>query len=83
MASARALAWVERLVWLLIYGGLFAVILGLATGGAHLIAGWSLGVLGGIAVAAGVVLIWVRSRLRETPPGGAQSSDERQPRDTR
>ena len=36
-------------------------------------------VLGGIAVAAGVVLVWVRSRLRETPPGGAQSSTEKQP----
>lgn len=75
MASARALAWLERLIWLLIYGGLFGVVLGIATGGAHLVAGWSLGVLGGIAVAAGIVLIWVRSRLRLTPPGGAQSSD--------
>ncbi|HZY18538.1 MAG TPA: hypothetical protein VFE82_08650 [Ramlibacter sp.] len=75
MASARALAWVERLVWILIYGGLFGVVLGIATGGAHLVAGWSLGVLGGIAVAAGLVLIWVRSRLRETTPPGAQSTD--------
>ena len=47
--------------------------IGIATGNAHLVAGWSLGVLGGIAVAGGVVLIVVRSRLRETPPGGAQS----------
>ena len=73
MASARALAWVERAVWILIYAGCFALILGVATHGAHLVAGWSLGVLGGIAIAAGVVLIWVRSRLRETGPGGAQS----------
>ena len=79
MASARALAWIERLVWLLIYGGVIAITLGVATGGRHLVAGWSLGVLGGIAVAAGVVLVWVRSRLRETPPGGAQSSTEKQP----
>ena len=73
MASARTLAWIERLVWILIYGGVIAVILGVATGGAHLVAGWSLGVLGGIAIAAGVVLIVLRSRLRETPSGGAQS----------
>jgi hypothetical protein len=73
MPSARALAWVERLVWILIYGGIVAVILGIATGNAHRVAGWSLGVLGGIAIAGGVVLIVLRSRLRETPPSGAQS----------
>jgi vacuolar-type H+-ATPase subunit I/STV1 len=63
MASARTLAWIERLVWILIYVGVIAIILGIATHGAHLVAGWSLGVLGGIAVAAGIVLIIVRSRL--------------------
>ena len=31
MASARTLARIERLIWILIYGGLFALILGLAT----------------------------------------------------
>ena len=83
MASARTLAWVESLAWLLIYGGFVAVILGIATGGAHLVAGWSLGVLGGVAMAAGVVLIWVRSRLRETPAGGAQSSNDPPRKETR
>lgn len=79
MASARTLAWVERLAWILIYTGIVAVILGLATGGAHRVAGWSLGVLGGIGVVAGVVLVWLRSRLREGPPGGAQSSNDNNP----
>ncbi|MBA2960784.1 MULTISPECIES: hypothetical protein [Ramlibacter] len=74
MASARTLAWIDRLIWMLIYGGLFGVVLGVATHGAHVVAGWSLGVLGGIATAAGLVLIGVRSRLGEPPPGGAQSS---------
>lgn len=64
--SARALAWIERLVWILIYGGLLAVSLGLflRLGGAdgHLL-GTVLLVKGGIAAAAGVVLIWVRSRF--------------------
>ena len=66
MASMRTLAWIERLAWSLIYGGVVAIILGVATGGAHLVAGWSLGVLGGIALAAGIVLIIVRSRLQLT-----------------
>ncbi|WP_427912171.1 hypothetical protein ACPWT1_16185 [Ramlibacter sp. MMS24-I3-19] len=73
MASARALARLDALTWTLIYGGLFAIVLGIVTGNAHLIAGWSLGVLGGCAVVAGIVLIFVRSRLRETPLPGAQS----------
>jgi hypothetical protein len=75
MASARTLAWVERLAWIAIYGGLFAIILGIVSGEVHVIAGWSLGVLGGIAVATGIVLIFVRSRLTETRPSGAQSSN--------
>ena len=77
MASPRTLARLDALTWTLIYGGLFGILLGVVTGGAHLVAGWSLGVLGAIAVAAGIVLIIVRSRLRETPVPGAQSSETR------
>ncbi|MGZ5182497.1 MAG: hypothetical protein ACXWC6_08810 [Ramlibacter sp.] len=77
MPSARALEWLHRLIWLLIYGGLFGIVLGIVTGGAHLVAGWSLGVLGGIAVVAGIVLIVVRSRLHETAPPGAQSTNDK------
>jgi hypothetical protein len=73
MASAKTLAWIERLAWIAIYAGCFAIVLGIVSGEVHIIAGWSLGVLGGIAVAAGIVLIIVRSRLTETPPRGAQS----------
>ena len=79
MASARAIAWVDRVVWILVYGGCFALILGVATGGNHRVAGWSLGVLGGFAIAGGVVLLWVRSRLHEAPAGGAQSSSPSHP----
>jgi hypothetical protein len=75
MASARTLAWIDALAWVLIYGGLFAIVLGIATHGVHEVAGWSLGVLGGVATAAGVVLIGVRSRLREASASGAQSSE--------
>lgn len=68
MASPAALAWVERLAWIGIYGGLFAIILGIVSGEVHVIAGWSLGVLGGVALVAGIVLIYVRSRMHEDAP---------------
>jgi hypothetical protein len=52
----------DVLIWVLIYGGLLTLGLGLATperaGDAWL---W-LGAAGGVAVLAGVGLIWVRSR---------------------
>ena len=63
MASAGTLAWIDRLVWALIYGGLFTLILGLAALPAHAVASWSLIVVGAVLVAAGVFLIWVRVRL--------------------
>jgi hypothetical protein len=63
MASARTLAWIERLVWTLIYGGLFTVVIGVATRPQDPVAGWSLIVVGAVVAAAGVILIWVRARL--------------------
>jgi hypothetical protein len=63
MASAKTLVWIERLVWILIYGGLFALILGLGTLSQEPVTAWSLIVLGGCSALAGAVLIWVRSRL--------------------
>lgn len=61
--SPKALVWIERLVWLLIYGGLLAACLGLflLRGGDALWGGLLLG-KGGLAVLTGVLLIWLRSR---------------------
>ncbi len=78
MASRRTLAWIDSLAWVALYGGLFAIVLGIATGGGHVIAGWSFGVLGAMGVAAGIVLIFVRSRLPEPPADEAQSSSSSQ-----
>ena len=64
MASTRTIAWVERLVWILIYAGLFSFVLGLATLNSHELAAWTLIAAGAVLVPAGVVLIWVRSRLQ-------------------
>ena len=76
MAGARTLARLDAAIWILIYGGLFCIVLGIATGSSQVAASWILCVLGAIATVAGVVLIAVRSRLRQAPPPGAQSSPD-------
>ncbi|RZJ26654.1 MAG: hypothetical protein EOO54_02115 [Haliea sp.] len=63
MASPQTLKRLDALIWVLIFGGLITLSLGLPTHSAHVIAGWSLTAVGGLAAAAGVTLIWVRSRL--------------------
>lgn len=63
MPSAKTVAWIDRMIWILIYGGLFVAILGLASWPESLALAWSLVVIGGITAAAGVVLLWIRSRL--------------------
>lgn len=64
MSAARVEVW----VWVLIFGGLLAVGLGIALlqGGAAW--GWRVVAGGGLAAAIGVVLIWVRSRMPDDPP---------------
>ena len=62
-------AALEKLIWVLIYGGLLSGILGLFMAlhdadPADWYTGEVLGLTGGIAVLAGVVLIWFRSRRR-------------------
>jgi vacuolar-type H+-ATPase subunit I/STV1 len=59
--SAPAL---EKLVWVLIYGGLLMVGLGLAVQRNDASLGWSMVGIGVIAAAVGAVLVWVRSRMR-------------------
>jgi hypothetical protein len=66
MLSAKAIAWIERLTWIFIYTGLFAIVLGLVTLSQSPAAAWSLITAGGMLAAAGCVLIWVRSRLNSS-----------------
>lgn len=56
----------EKWVWILIYGGLLSVGLGIALqqrGSPAL--GWTLTVGGGAVAGLGVLLIWVRSRQKD------------------
>jgi hypothetical protein len=60
MSAAR----LETLIWVLIYGGLLAVGLGVVLARESVALGSTIAIVGGIVAAAGVVLIWVRSRMK-------------------
>ena len=64
MTDAKPHAALERWIWILIYGGLLIIILGIATGRTEEALGWSMAVPGAVAAVVGVVLIYVRSRLK-------------------
>ncbi len=64
-APPKPHARLEKWIWILIYGGLFLFILGIATARIEPTTGWVLAVPGAIAAVAGIVLIYVRSRLTE------------------
>jgi hypothetical protein len=80
MASARTLAVLDALAWALVYGGLILFVLGIVTGEASLIAGWSLGVVGSGAAIAGVVVIVVRARMSTGASAQSPDQPERGPR---
>lgn len=63
--SSRNIARLQALIWVLIYAGLLTLVLGLFTRRNAGPLGWSLMVAGGLVTAVGVVLIYVRSRLKE------------------
>ena len=64
MASAQTLARLDTLIWVLIFGGLLTLVLGLAVARADTTLGWILGLTGGVLAVVGGGLIVVRSRLR-------------------
>lgn len=64
-AAKRKRHWIENLTWVLIYGGLLTLVLGIATGRTDEAIGWTLAAPGAIAAAVGLVLIWVRSRMKD------------------
>lgn len=59
------LARLEKLIWTLIYGGLLTLLVGLYMGRRQAGSGSALVAVGVALAVVGVVLIYVRSRLRE------------------
>lgn len=55
----------ERAIWTLIYGGLLTLVLGYFAQSSQGVDATLLNVIGGIALAAGVVMVFIRARLRE------------------
>jgi len=66
MATAKNLQRLQNLIWILIYGGLLTLVLGVFTERTDDDLGWTLVVAGGIVAAIGAVLIFVRARLKLT-----------------
>lgn len=58
-------ATVEAWAWILNYGGLLLMCLGLFVGRGDALLGWVLGVAGATLVATGVLLIYLRSRMHD------------------
>jgi hypothetical protein len=54
---------VEALVWVLVYGGALLLVLGLFVARSDGALGWLLGLAGAAIAVAGVVLIYLRSRM--------------------
>jgi len=67
MATKKTLMWVQRLLWIYIYGGLLSIVLGTFLARSELTLARSMQTIGAVFVLIGVALIYVRSRLKETP----------------
>ena len=59
----KSVARLQGLIWILIYGGLLAVVLGFFVQRTDDEAGWSLLVAGAVVAAVGFALIYVRSKM--------------------
>ena len=67
MSMTMTNANLGKLIWVLIYGGLLAFVLGLVIQKTDDGLGWSLAVVGVLVAAAGAVLVVVRARRKESP----------------
>jgi hypothetical protein len=60
---SKTIARLQTLIWVLIYGGLLTLVLGLSVQRSDELLGWLMVAGGGIIAATGFVLIYVRSRM--------------------
>ncbi len=62
--SSKTVAWLQALIWVLIYGGLLTLVLGLSVERLDDDVGWTLVVGGGLVAVLGFTLIYVRSKIK-------------------
>jgi O-antigen/teichoic acid export membrane protein len=79
MTTTRALARMDLLAWVLLYGGLFAIAAGLAVVQPSAALGWSLVACGTVAAVAGCILIVLRARMTPADPAPPQNPNRRPP----
>ena len=64
---------VEKLIWVLLYGGLLVLSLSVFVARRTDTLGALLTLAGGVATVVGVALVWVRSRMKADPPPPPQT----------
>lgn len=55
---------VEKLVWIYVYAGMVLLGLGLAVQRSDAGIGWAIAAIGSMSIVIGIVLVWVRSRMK-------------------
>jgi len=65
MTTPHNVKRLHQLIWVLIYGGLLALVLGLSVERTDEALGWSMMIGGGSFALLGAVLVYVRSRFKE------------------
>ncbi len=61
-------ARLQKWSWMLIYVGIVLLALGLAVQRSDLALGWGIAAPGIAMIVIGIVMIWVRSRMKDTKP---------------
>lgn len=72
-------ATIEKWTWILIYGGMICMALGLSMREFDRAKGWGLIACGGGVALLGVVCIWVRSRMVTPPESSTSLTKDPQP----
>ena len=67
MVAKIVLTRLQKLIWVYIYGGLLSIVIATFVRRTDDATAWWMTAIGSAVVVLGVVLIYVRSRLKETP----------------
>ena len=62
---AAAVARLQKWAWILIYVGIVMVAFGLSLRSSDALLAWSIGLPGAVLIVVGIMMIWVRSRIKD------------------